>query len=254
MKVLVTRPATQADEWVLELRAKGIDAAALPLIGITPAINTMPVVLAWVQLAKRTLAVFVSPNAAEQFFALKPPGMFWPATTYAGSTGPGTSRMLLKLGVPRDRLIEPAPDAAQFDSESLWARLETLDVDWQGAGVLLVRGDGGREWLAEQLAGRGAQVAKLVAYHTTAPKFNKTQRSLLNAALAFPQHHLWLFSSSEAVTHLAAAVTFGNWGKAWALTTHPRIAARAQELGFSNVVQTRPAIEAVAACIQSFAT
>ena len=252
MKVLVTRPATQAEEWVLQLRAKGIDAAALPLIGISPAINSMPVVLAWVRLAQRRLVVFVSPNAAEQFFAVKPAGMFWPGQVYAASTGAGTSQMLVKLGVPRDKLVEPAPDSAQFDSESLWARLGTMD--WQGASVLLVRGDGGREWLADQLVGQGAQVSKLVAYHTTPPKFTKPQRALLNAALAFPQHHLWLFSSSEAVTHLAAAVTFGNWNKAWAVATHPRIAARAQELGFSNVLQTRPALEAVTACIQSFAT
>jgi uroporphyrinogen-III synthase len=252
MKVLVTRPATQADEWVLQLRAKGIEAAALPLIGISPAINTMPVVLAWVQLSKRKLVVFVSPNAAEQFFAVKPAGMFWPAQVHAASTGPGTSQMLLKLGVPRDMLIEPAPDSTQFDSESLWAQLAPMD--WKGASVLLVRGDGGREWLADKLGGQGAVVSKVVAYHTTPPKFNKAQRALLNAALAFPQHHLWLFSSSEAVTHLAASVTFGNWGKAWAVATHPRIAARAQELGFSNVVQTRPAVDAVAACIQSFAT
>jgi uroporphyrinogen-III synthase len=252
MKVLVTRPAAQAEDWVLQLRAKGIDAAALPLIAISPAINTMPVVLAWVQLAKRKLVVFVSPNAAEQFFAVKPPGMFWPAHVHAASTGPGTSQMLLKLGVPRDKVIEPAADSAQFDSESLWTQLSLMD--WQGAGVLMVRGDGGREWLADKLAGQGAQLSKLVAYHSVPPKLAKPQRALLNAALAFPQHHLWLFSSSEAVTHLAAAVTFGNWNKAWAVATHPRIAARAQELGFSNVVQTRPAIDAVAACIQSFAT
>ena len=252
MKVLVTRPATQAEEWVLQLRAKGIDAAALPLISISPAINTMPVVLAWVRLATRNLVVFVSPNAAEQFFAVKPAGMFWPAGVLAASPGPGTSQTLVKLGVPRDKIIEPAPDSAQFDSESLWVQLSTRD--WKGASVLLVRGDGGREWLADQLTAQGAQVAKLVAYHAVPPKFAKPQRALLNAALAFPQHHLWLFSSSEAVTHLAAAVTFGNWNKAWAVTTHPRIAARAQELGFSNVVQTRPAVDAVAACIQSFAT
>ena len=252
MKVLVTRPAVQAAEWVVQLRAKGIDAAALPLIGIAPAVNTMPVVLAWVRLAKCKLVVFVSPNAAEQFFAVKPLGMFWPAHVYAGSTGPGTTQALVKLGVPREWVLEPAADSAQFDSESLWARLATLD--WKGTSVLLVRGDGGREWLADKLREREAQVSKVVAYHSVPPKFSKPHRTLLNAALSEPQQHLWLFSSSEAVSHLAGAVTFGNWGKAWAVATHPRIAARAQELGFSNVVQTRPALEAVATCIQSFGT
>lgn len=252
MKALVTRPAAQADEWVRQLRARGIEAAPLPLIGIAPAVNAMPVVLAWVQLAKRRLVMFVSPNAAEQFFAVKPVGLFWPADVYAASPGPGTTDVLLKLGVPRDRLIEPAADSAQFDSEALWVQLAARD--WQGASVLVVRGDGGREWLAEQLQGRGAQVSRIVAYHTVPPTFSPAQRALLNAALAWPQHHLWLFSSSEAINHLAAAVTFGDWSKAWALATHPRIAARAQELGFSNVIQTRPSLDAVAACIQSLGT
>jgi uroporphyrinogen-III synthase len=252
MKVLVTRPAIQAADWVLKLRAEGIDAVALPLITITPAVNTMPVVLAWVQLPKRKLAVFVSPNAVEQFFAVKPAGLFWPANVFAGSTGPGTSQALLKLGVPRELLIEPASHSSQFDSEALWERLG--EMEWNGASVLFVRGDGGREWLADQLRSRGATVNKIVAYHSVPPVFTKPQKALLNAALAWPQHHLWLFSSSEAITNLAAAVTFGNWGKAWAITTHPRIAARAQELGFSNVIQTRPALETVVACIQSLGT
>ena len=252
MKVLITRPAAQAEEWVTSLRAKGIDALALPLLAIVPAANSMPVVLAWVRLAQLRLVVFVSPNAAEQFFVHKPSGMFWPGQTYAASVGPGTSRTLLKLGVPRGRLIEPAPDSAQFDSEALWKQLSAMD--WQGAGILIVRGEGGREWLAETLRRAGAQVTKLVAYKSAPPTFTAPQRALLDAALADPQHHLWLFSSSEAITHLASAVTFGNWGRAWAVTTHPRIAARAQELGFSNVVQTRPALDAVVACIQSIGT
>ena len=249
MKVLVTRPAAQAEEWVANLRARGIEAFSLPLLGIVPAANSMPIVLAWVRLAQLRLVVFVSPNAAEQFFAHKPGGMFWPSQVHAASTGPGTSRALLKLGVPRGRLIEPAADAPQFDSESLWKQLSAHD--WQGAHVLIVRGEGGREWLADMLRRQGAQVSKLVAYKSAPPSFTAQQRALLEGALAEPQNHLWLFSSSEAITHLAAAVTFGNWGKAWALATHPRIAARAQELGFSNVIQVRPSLDAVAACIQS---
>ena len=252
MKVLITRPAAQAAEWVVRLRAKGIDATALPLIRIAPVSSTMAVVLAWVRLGQRKLVVFVSPNAAEHFFAVKPAGMFWPAHVYAGSTGPGTSQALQKLGVPRERIIAPAADSTQFDSEALWARLAAMD--WQGASVLMVRGDGGREWLADKLRAKGAQVGKVVAYHSAPPTFTRAQRALLDAALHQPQQHLWLFSSSEAISHLAAAVTVENWHKAWAIATHPRIAARAQEVGFSNVVQTRPALDAVATCIQSIGT
>jgi uroporphyrinogen-III synthase len=37
VRVLVTRPAAQAAGWVQRLGERGIEAFALPLIGITPA-------------------------------------------------------------------------------------------------------------------------------------------------------------------------------------------------------------------------
>ena len=73
---------------------------------------------------------------------------------------------------------------------------------------------------------------------------------LLAMALAEPQMHLWLFSSSEAVSHLAQTLGNVNLARAWAIATHPRIAARAEGVGFGNVIKTRPTLEAVAACIK----
>ena len=259
MRVLVTRPAAQAREWVERLRAHGLDAEALPLIGIEPAADAKTLREAWVALDKRQLAVFVSPNAVEQFFALRPAGMAWPAATRAASPGPGTTRVLLQLGVPRDCLVEPAPDAAQFDSESLWAELAPLP--WQGTRVLIVRGDGGRGWLAERLRGAGAEVQMLAAYRRGGgggvglwgpppppppPRPDAAERALLDVALAEPQAALWWFSSSEAIDHLAALVgPAHDWSAARALATHPRIAARARALGFGAVNEVRPSAEDV---------
>ena len=62
----------------------------------------------------------------------------------------------LAQGVPASQLLEPAADSAQFDSESLWARLQGLA--WQAASVLMVRGETGREWLADKLRAHGARV------------------------------------------------------------------------------------------------
>jgi uroporphyrinogen-III synthase len=167
MKVLVTRPAAQAAEWVVGLCERGIDAAALPLIGIHPPADAAPVRAAWAALAGHRMAMFVSPNAAEQFFALRPAGQAWPEGTTAGSPGPGTSRVLRSLGVPAACIAEPAADAAQFDSESLWQQLRTLD--WHGASVLIVRGESGRDWLADTLRAHGAQVSFVTAYERCAP-------------------------------------------------------------------------------------
>ena len=251
MRVIVTRPAVQAAEWVAKLLACGIDAVPLALIGIAPALDVAVVVAAWESLHSKRLVVFVSPNAAEQFFAGRPSGMTWPAGVLAGSPGPGTTQTLRALGVPPADIIEPAADALQLDSESLWEQL--TGRDWSGASVLIVRGDSGREWLADTLRRRGARVDAVSAYRRCAPVFGCTERELLSAAIRQPEAYLWFFSSSEAIDNLAAWVGSADapWHQAHALATHPRIAERARQWGFKNVTEARPALSSVVACIQS---
>ena len=248
MKVLVTRPAQQATQWVNRFRGLGIDAEALPLIEIQPAPESAAVVQAWSRLARTRLVVFVSSNAVLHFFGVKPAGTAWPKSLEVASTGPGTTCALLAQGMAAACITEPAADSPQFDSESLWQRLE--GKDWRGAEVLIVRGEGGREWLAQQLQSLGATVNVVSAYRRAAPSFTPSQMALLARALAEPQMHLWLFSSSEAVSHLAQTLGNANLAPAWAIATHPRIAERAREVGFGNVLNTRPTLEAVAACIK----
>lgn len=252
MKLLVTRPAAQAAEWVAWLRERGIDAAALPLIGILPPRDPGPVRAAWAGLASRRLVVFVSPNAAEQFFALRPAGTTWPPGTLAGSPGPGTSRSLRALGVPAERIVEPAADAAQFDSESLWQRLRPLG--WQDASVLIVRGESGRDWLADTLRERGASVDFVTAYERGAPQLDVREATLLRAACSEPRAHVWMFSSSESIAHLETLAPGADWRAATALATHPRIAQRARAAGFGAVLECRPSVDAVVACLQSSET
>lgn len=256
MRVLVTRPAAQAADWVVQLQRESIDAVALPLIGIAPAIDASVLHAAWCGLAQRRLVVFVSPNAAEQFFVQRPLGAQWPATLLAGSPGPGTTRVLAACGVPVGQVIEPSADAAQFDSESLWLQLRRHD--WQGASALIVRGDTGREWLAQALGEAGAAVDHVGAYRRVRPLFDTSAAALLGAALARPADHLWFFSSSEAIDNLETTPLAAGaaWTEARALATHPRIAARARRAGFTydNIAEARPTLAAVVACIQSLRT
>ena len=249
LRVLVTRPAGQAAEWTTALREAGIDALALPLIGIAPPPSPAAVDAAWSGLARQRLAVFVSPNAADSFMARQPAGMAWPAGVRAASLGPGTTRRLVAAGVPREAIVEPAAESAQFDSEALWARL--AGSDWQGAGVLLVRGDGGRAWLADRLTAHGASVAAVAAYRRIVPVLDAGGRALLEAAVAAPGRHLWLFGSSEAIDNLQALAGACDWSASLALSTHPRIAERSRRAGFGRVHETRPTLAAATACIQS---
>jgi uroporphyrinogen-III synthase len=249
MRVLVTRPAAQAGEWVSLLRDAGLQAEALPLIEIAPTADAAELTRAWSGLHEMALVVFVSPNAATCFFEGQPAGTPWPDGVVAASPGPGTTRVLRGLGVKA--LVEPAADSAQFDSEALWLQLATRE--WQGRKVLVVRGASGRDWLADRLRERGAALQFVAAYGRAVPALSAHEAALLKGALAAPAQHLWLFSSSEAVTNLQALAPGASWGNALALATHPRIAQAARSLGIGHVLEARPSAEAVVACIQSIA-
>jgi hypothetical protein len=107
--VIVTRPAREAVQWVDELRAASIDAIALPLIVIAPVDDAEPLHTAWRQLASYAALMFVSATAVENFFLHQGPDAatqamvgrrFW-------ATGPGTTRALLRAGVPPEAIDAP---------------------------------------------------------------------------------------------------------------------------------------------------
>jgi len=231
MRIIVTRPRAQADALVAELRAGGVDAVALPLIDIAAACDPRPLQQAWRDLPAMALVMFVSANAVQQFMRLRPPGAAWPGRLLAGSTGPGTSAALREAGVPEPSLVEPLGEV--FDSEALWERLRPRD--WRGRRVLVVRGEGGRDWLAEQLEHCGATVEFAAAYRRVLPQLGAEARALLDAALAQPQQHLWSFSSSQAVAHLELLRPGTDWTGCAAVAPHPRIVAALQRLGFGQV-------------------
>jgi uroporphyrinogen-III synthase len=255
LTLIVTRPAAQAGGWVDRLRALGLQAQALPLIEIAPLADATPVRAAWQTLGERTLVVFVSANAVQQFFARSPqPPVFspvWPAGVLAGSTGPGTSAALRSAGVPAPQLVEPAAGADRFDSEALWAQLQARD--WPGRRVLVVRGEEGRDWLADSLRARGAEVEFVAAYGRRAPQPDAAGLALLHQSQAAPGAHLWLFSSSEAVAHLRTLAPRADWSHSPALASHPRIAQAARDAGFNPVALVPPSPEAVAAWVATSA-
>ena len=197
----------------------------------------------------RGLVVFVSSNAVARFFAVRPAGAAWPQGLLAAAPGPGTAETLRTQGVPAAAIVAPADDAPQLDSESLWEQVQVHD--WQGRSVLVVRGDGGRDWLVERLAEAGAKVDAVAAYRRLAPSLSAAERREVDAAFAAPARHAWLFSSSEAIAHLEALDGVSIAAGSRALATHPRIAARARQAGFDAVFEVQPGLDAVVACIQS---
>lgn len=248
MLAIVTRPQAQAQSWVAQLEAHGIHAAALPLIRIDPAPDPEAVRRAWRAIESYALLVFVSPNAVDAFFGLRPAAKQWPPPVLAGSTGPGTSAALREHGVPDASLVEPAADAKQFDSEALWTQL--AHRDWHGRAVLFVRGEGGRDWLGNALTQAGASVQVLAAYRRAEPVLDDAARALLDAAQRDPAAHPWLFSSSEAIDNLKRLAPHVDWRASIALTTHPRIGESARAAGFADVIAVRTGVDAAVAALR----
>jgi uroporphyrinogen-III synthase len=253
MQVLVTRPQAEASRWVEDLRRRGFDPVALPLIAIVPVPQPRALQDAWGQLDRYRALMFVSGNAVRHFFAHRPATTCWPNHTRAWAPGTGTADALVEAGVAPALVDAPSPRAAQFDSEALWQQV----AGQVGAGdrVLIVRGEeadekgAARDWLAGQLGAAGVEVQAIAAYLRAAPVFSQAQRTY---ALLGATQGVWLFSSSQGIANLRALLPAQDWSQARALATHPRIAQAARLAGFGVVCESRPSLDAVAAALESF--
>ena len=247
LTALVTRPAAQATSWVVQLRALGLHAEALPLLAIDPVPDPRALQAAWLTLATQDLAMFVSPNAVQGFFAARPAHAAWPASLRAAAVGPGTVQALTTAGVPAQHCV--APPAPPFDSGQLWALLR--DEDWGGRRALIVRGDGGRDEFAHALREAGAAVEFVQAYSRTLPRWSAAEQALAARARAAPRDHVWLLSSAEGAGYLPALCPDTDWSSARAIASHPRIAASARRLGFGHVSEAAPTLASVGAALRA---
>jgi len=249
MAVVLTRPLAEAERWAERLRERGREPLLLPLLEIGPPPDPQALRAAGARAGTYAAVMFVSANAVQGFFAEAPTAR----VARAWAPGPATRDALLSAGVPAQCIAAPAADAEQFDSESLWQQVQGQLAP--GDRLLVVRGgDGagreqGREWLLQQLAGRGMAVDTVLAYTRQAPAWTQAQREAGRRAAT--DGSTWIFSSSAAAANLATLLPGQDWSRARAVATHPRIAAAVQALGFGEVRTVRPGLEDVLASIES---
>lgn len=168
--VLVTRPEHQADELVAAIEAEGGNAWRFPVFDVlarSPAEMNDDLDAA----RSADLLIFVSVNAVR----LGLPVVGDTAARIA-AIGPATAAALEHAGRPVD--IRPA---GGFNSEHLLMEPALNDVD--GSSIAIVRGETGRELLAETLRHRGATVSYLSVYATRAHDFAEDDVARLDAAL-----------------------------------------------------------------------
>ncbi len=256
--VVVTRPVAQAPGWVQALRDAGLDAVSLPLITIAPVADAEPARNAWEHLQEFSAVMFVSANAVEHFFCLRPAASARgrrsdESVVRAWVTGAGTRRSLRLFGWPEDRIDAPDDASEQFDSETLWRQVQAQVR--AGSRVLIVRGAddtgawAGRDWLSLRLVEAGAQVEQLPVYRRMVPVLAPGEQALAQRCAAAGS--VWLFSSSEAIRNLSTLLPRQDWRAARALVTHVRIGEAARAAGFGVVWTSRPALADVVASIKS---
>lgn len=236
LSIVVTRPQAQSAALAEAIAAAGGVPLVLPLLEISAIADVQPLQQAASSLARYALAVFISPNAVEYSLPTLLAGAVWPKTLRPVAIGQGTVKILATHGI--SGCVAPQNT---FDSESLLTLPELQETAVRDKRIVILRGDGGRELLADTLRARGAKVDCVSCYRRSAP-----------AAGFVPWLQAWqageldavTVSSSEGLRYLLAGLDAE--GRDYLQRTpifvpHARIAESAHAAGLQQVVLTNPA-------------
>jgi uroporphyrinogen-III synthase len=234
--IVITRPQAQAAPLAEAIAAAGGNPLIFPLLEISPAADPQQLAEAAARLGDYSLAVFISPNAADHALPVLLARGPWPGGLIPAAVGQGTVKLLAERGL--HGCIAPT---GRFDSEALLDLPELAAGSVAGKRVAIFRGDGGRELLADTLRQRGATVDYISCYrrsgpaHGVMPLLTAWRAGRLDAITA---------SSSEGLRYLVDLLDVE--GRAFLQKTplfvpHARIAENARALGLNNIILTEAA-------------
>ncbi|MDH5544828.1 MAG: uroporphyrinogen-III synthase [Gammaproteobacteria bacterium] len=233
LSVLVTRPEHQASAMRALIEIVGGKSILFPVLEIVDPDDLGPIQDTIRQLDKFDIAIFISPNAAEKALNLVRKTRQWPKTLSVAAVGKGSARTLKNLGILPD--IFPS---TKFNSEALLEMPQMQDV--AGKKIVIFRGEGGRELLAETLKSRGAEVIYAECYKRGKPKGDV---SALMRAWARGGIDIITVTSNEGLSNLYDMV--GQLGRHWLQKTplvvvSERAEVLAKELGFKSDIIIAP--------------
>lgn len=163
VRVLVTRPAHQALPLCQLIEHAGGTAVRFPAIEIAPPTDTVALERLLDRLDRFDIAIFVSPNAVTRALdALRVRQQTLPPRMTVACVGAGSARALAEGGVAA--VVTPA----RSDSEGLLEVAPLRAV--AGQRIVIFRGEGGRELLADTLRQRGADVEYAECYRRQRPR------------------------------------------------------------------------------------
>ena len=163
-RVMVTRPAHQAHRLCELLEAEGAIPVLFPVLEIVDPEDTAPARDVIARLAEFDLAIFISPNAVSRALNLINAQGGLPSQLPLVTIGRGSARELRAVTGREPDICPPG----RFDSEALLALPAMQNVS--GKRIVIFRGEGGRELLADTLRQRGAEVEYADVYRRTRPQ------------------------------------------------------------------------------------
>ena len=255
-RVIITRPRAQADALAQQVAALGREVEVLPLLEIFPLADQATLRATLGELARYAMVAFVSPNAIDAAFAHITD---WPRHVTLAVLGEGSRAALARHGLSDANATIVSPlDAQRSDSENLLQSINLAALN--GQQVLIVRGESGRELMADGLRAAGAIVTTVAAYRRSVPQLSAELRARLLHLLERPND--WIITSSEALRGLLALfaalapeldpseVVSKMQQQHW-IIPHARIAETAAALGLTGITLCGSGDERLLAALQS---
>jgi len=237
MKVLVTRPAAQAEAMIELLRNNGFEVQHQPCLAIVPVdpqSNDGLQSKQWaMDLDTFDHVVVISTNAAQYWLDLvQDYWPQWPVGVQWWAMGESTQAQLVAAGIDAGR-----PNAGDT-SEALLADL--LPQIKSHHKVLIVRGCGGRETLSDALVAAGAKVTYAQCYQRKMPTIS--HEHLLSVDEFAPQ--VVILQSGETLVNFDLLLSGQHWcNKQHTVLVLPsaRVAAQAKTLGYDVLLTSSSA-------------
>ena len=231
-RVLLTRPAEESALLAASLSDVGIFSRSLPLLEIEALPVTPEQQAVWADLGRYCAVIVVSKPAAR--LGVQRLERHWPRLPWF-SVGAATAQVLADHGL--DVHYPPSGD----DSEALLALPALREaVARTDARVLILRGEGGRELLAERLREQGASVDYLELYRRFLPDYDA---GVLVQRIQLERLNGLVVSSGQGFLHLQA-LAGSDWPQVARLplfVPSPRVYEMARAAGAEKVVDCRGA-------------
>jgi uroporphyrinogen-III synthase len=228
MKVLITRPRAQADDFAEKLRSVGFEPIFFPVIEIQPIENNIALERALEKLNSYEWVIFTSVNAVDVVFEkCSPLPVGEGLGVRVAAIGPKTAEALRKFSIEPDFI----PD--EYVGEAIMSGLGDVKDKW----VLLPRAEIARKELPEAISKADGIVHEIIVYRTLPAEIDMDGLSALKSGV-----DIVTFTSASTVENFIA-ISKQNRLDPLNLPNNPLFACigpiteqAAKEAGFQNLV------------------